>query len=70
MTAGSDLVDAYIRPVKSIEGKVVLCEGGWNDPRNSEQLQSAISALHQQFGMQPRQCAVVFFQNFTNVIRT
>lgn len=54
-TAGSELVDAYMRPVRNIEGNVVLCEGGWNDPKNSEQLQSAISALHQQFGIRLRQ---------------
>ena len=51
INAGSELVDSYMRPVKNIQGDDVLCEGGWNDPKNAEQLQSAITALHQQFGI-------------------
>lgn len=51
MRTGSELLDCYMRPVQSVRGGVLLCEGGWNNPKNAVQFGSAISALHEQFGM-------------------
>jgi hypothetical protein len=33
--------------VKDVFGKEVMCQGSWNDPKNVEQLISAIGAIHQ-----------------------
>ena len=52
-----------MRPVHNVHGSVVNCEGGWNTPKNVEQFQSAISALHQQFGMSQRYISCVYAVN-------
>lgn len=34
------------QPIKDVFGNIILCEGSWKDPKNAEQLISAVGALH------------------------
>jgi len=46
-TKGSDLTDlTSSQNVMDVDGNVVKCQGGWNDPRNVDQCLAAVSALH------------------------
>ncbi|KAI3650647.1 hypothetical protein MP228_004128 [Amoeboaphelidium protococcarum] len=45
-----ELIGHDDHPVKDIFGNVVLCRGGWNDPKNVEQCNTAITVLHEERG--------------------
>jgi hypothetical protein len=45
--AGTVLLDAHGKPWKDVFGKVIKCQGGWKDPRNADQLMSAVTAVHE-----------------------
>lgn len=43
---GEPLLDASSKPVKDVLGIPVLIDGGWNDPKNVKQFNSALVAIH------------------------
>ena len=47
---GAELLDKDGNAVKDVLGNPVLCQGGWDDPRNVEQLMSAVGLLHEARG--------------------
>ena len=44
--AGMELTDGNGNIVKDNFGNIVVCDGKWNDPKNVDQLLSAVGAIH------------------------
>jgi hypothetical protein len=47
---GNPLLDHNEMPIYYINGKQVICDGGWNAPNKASQFQSAVSVLHHAHG--------------------
>ena len=43
---GAELLDQDGNVVNDVFGNPILCQGGWDDPKNVEQLMSAVGLLH------------------------
>jgi hypothetical protein len=48
--SGSPLLDDDEMPIYDINGKQVICDGGWKAPNKASQFQSAVSVLHRAHG--------------------